>query len=176
MSELAHSITHVQLKVSVDPGHGGPSLTYKIDAAGAGYDVTLMISKLPRNPGEMLPPPPPPTAAPRPSPAPVAPVFRPWYMTEALLKDKQQVEEFLRKLATEYNVYELANLKLPYFLHPTIYSFSFRNAAGQTHSFEYRIECSTHLDEKYRRLVEEFESFFESRRVCAKFYESQPDR
>lgn len=72
------------------------------------------------------------------------------------------MEEFLRRLSEEFNVYELSDLKSPYpFLHPTFYSFSFRDGAGGSHSFEYRIECSNHLDERYERLIHEFHSFFE---------------
>jgi hypothetical protein len=94
-------------------------------------------------------------------------------MTEVLAKDNRQAAEFLRKLSAELNVYELADLKSPYpFLHPTFYAFSFRDSAGGGHSFDYQIECSNHLDEKYRELVQEFDNFFESRRVFDKFYES----
>ena len=179
MNELAPSITHAQLRAAVDLGHGGPLSEYKIDSDGDGYTVTLMISKPSLGLREVpLPPPPvPPSASPRSFAAYGSTGFKPWYMTEILQKEKQQVEEFLRKLSTEYKVYELASLKPPYpFLHPTFYSFSFRDGAGQTHSFEYKIECSNHLDEKYQRLVEEFESFFESRRIFAKFYESLQNR
>ncbi len=89
------------------------------------------------------------------------------------MKDHQQVDQFLSKLSTEFNVYELVDLKSPYpFLHPTFYSFSFGDSAGKSHSFEYHIECSTHLDEKYQRLIQEFDSFFESRRVFDTFFES----
>lgn len=94
-------------------------------------------------------------------------------MTEVLAKDGRQVEEFLVRLTDEFGVYELTDLKSPYpFLHPTLYSFSFRDSAGEAHGFEYQIECSNHLDDNYRSLIEEFESFFESRRVFAKFFQS----
>ena len=76
------------------------------------------------------------------------------------------MEEFLEKLSTEFNVYEMTDLKSPYpFLHPAFYTFSFLDAAGETHGFVYQIECSHHLDEKYKRLIQEFERFFESDRV-----------
>ena len=142
--------------------------------------MTLMISKPFPGPGEAaLPPPPPlpPSLTPQPLPAAEENAFQRSRVTEVLAKDKQQVEEFLSKLVTQFNVYELTDLEPPYpFLHPTFYSFSFRDSAGRSHSFDYRIECLTHLDEKYRGLVEEFESFFESRRIFAKFYESQRNR
>lgn len=95
-------------------------------------------------------------------------------MTEVLVKDYQQVEQFLEKLSTDFDVYELSDLKPSYpFLHPTFYSFSFRDSARKSHNFEYHIECSTHLDEKYKGLVQEFDDFFESRRVFDKFFESR---
>lgn len=94
-------------------------------------------------------------------------------MTETLSKDQLRVEEFLGKLSTEFNVYEMVDLKPSYpFLHPTFYSFSFRDSAGKSHSFEYQLECSNHVDEKYKGLIREFDGFFESERVFDKFFES----
>ncbi len=173
MSEITNPITRVRLSAVADLGHGGPLSEYRIDPNGEGYTVTLRISLLSSRPGEMPPPPQPPSASPRLlSPIGKTP-FNSSQITETLMKERQQVEEFLRKLSAEFNVFELTDLKFPFFLHPTTYSFSFQDAAGRSHSFEYRIECSSHLDERYRVLVEEFESFFESRRVFEKFYESR---
>lgn len=153
MSESARRITNALLRVASDIGHGGSIAEYRIDSHGDVYTATLKIS--------------------RPHPAPGESRFRPSEMTEVLAKDNQQAAEFLRKLSAEFNVYELADLKSPYpFLHPTFYSFSFRDSSGGGHSFDYQIECSNHLDGKYRELVQEFDNFFESRRVFDKFYES----
>ena len=175
MSEVLHHLTNVLLRVSADPGHGGPFSEYTLDSDNDSYTVTLRISKLFPGPGELpLAPPLPPSPSPRPLPASGKHYFKPSSMTEVLVKDRQQVEEFLRKLSTEFNVYELADLKSPYpFLHPTFYSFSFRDSAGKSHSFEYQIECATHLDEQYKRLIQEFDSFFESKRVFGAFFESR---
>ena len=175
MSELLHQITNVQLRVAADLGHGGPSSEYRIDSDKGGYTVTLRISRPFLGPGRSpLPPPQPPSRSPRPLPAPSETAFQPSHLTEVLVKDHRQVEEFLRKLSTEFNVYELADLEPPYpFLHPTFYSFIFRDSAGRSHSFEYRIECSNHLDERYKGLIQEFHIFFESERVFNKFFESE---
>jgi hypothetical protein len=175
MSELSHRITNVLLSVAADLGHGGPLSEYRIDAETDGYTVMLRISRPFLGPGRsLLPPPLPPSRSPRLLPASEENHFKASHMTEVLVKDHQQVEEFLRKLSVEFNVYELADLKPSYpFLHPTFYSFSFVDSAGESHSFKYQIECSNHLDEKYKGLVQEFDSFFESGRVFNKFFESQ---
>jgi hypothetical protein len=178
MNELSHQITSVLLRVNADPGHGGPLSEYRIDPEQAGYTVTLRISKLFPGPGEKpVPPPLPPSPSPRPLPASGEYYFKPAQITEVLVKNRQQVEAFLNKLSTEFNVYELADLKSPYpFLHPTFYTFSFRDSAGNSHSFEYHIECSNHLNESYKKLLQEFDSFFESRRVFALFFERRQNR
>ncbi len=100
--------------------------------------------------------------------------FKPSEMTEVLRKDNQQVEKFLSKLLLKYAVFELTDLSPPHpFLHPTFYSFKFRDSSGASHSFDYGIECSRHLNDKYKGLVQAFESFFESRRISDKFYEQE---
>ncbi|HEX6290489.1 MAG TPA: hypothetical protein VFZ66_14975 [Herpetosiphonaceae bacterium] len=174
MNQRSHHLTHVLLRVAADLGHGGPVSEYKVDSDQEGYTVTLWISRPFPGPGTIPLPPQPPSRLARLLPAFGQTRPKPSHMTEVLVKDQQQVEAFLRKLATEFNVYELADLKSPYpFLHPTFYSFSFRDSAGKSHSFEYQIECSHHLDERYKGLIQEFDSFFESRRVFQAFFESQ---
>jgi len=146
MHEPHPQITHVLLHVSQDLGHGGSASTYRIEPDGDGYQVTLSVS--------------------RPFPARGERASQPSAKTQALVKDKEQVEQFLHWLSTEFNVFELGDLKSPYpFLHPTFYSFSFRDAAGRDHSFSYQIECLNHLDARYQGLIEAFHSFFESRKA-----------
>lgn len=175
MSESPRQITSVRLSVAADLGHGGPLSEYRVEAGEAGYTVTLRISSLtPRPGGRAAPPPRPPSPSPRPLPPPAEDYDAPTHLTEVLAKGRQEVEEFLGKLSAEFDVYGMGDLKPLYpFLHPTFYSFSFRDSAGGAHSFEYQIECSNHLDERYGRLVREFDSFFESRRVFDKFFESR---
>lgn len=173
MSEIAQDITTVLLRVSVDPGHNGPFFEYKIDSDQAGYIVTLRISRLVHG-SSPVPPPRPPSPALRPLPVAQEPCFRSSGLTEVLTKDRQQVRAFLEQLATEFNVYALTDRESPYpFLHPTFYTFSVRDAAGRDHRFGYRIEASKHVDERYQRLIEAFDSFFESRRVFDTFWRSQ---
>ncbi len=150
MSDVSTQIISAVMRVSADIGHGGPVSEYKIDSERGVYAVTLRISGTPRAPGAS------------------------WsQLTEALTKDRRQVEEFLRRLSADFGVYELTDLKWSYpFLHPTFYTFAFQDSAGAGHSFEYQIECANHLDERYERLIRAFESFFESERVFAKFFES----
>jgi hypothetical protein len=143
MNEPQYQIVHVLLHESHDPGHGGTASSYRIEPKGDGYEVSLMASRL--------------------SPAPGERAFQPSSTTRALVKDKQEVQAFLRQLGADFNVFALGDLKSPYpFLHPTFYTFRFHDAAGRQHSFNYEIEGSHHLDPRYQRLVEAFESFFRS--------------
>lgn len=175
MSERVQQITTVRLRVVADPGHNGPLSEYRIDPDQNGYKVTLRISRM--TPGLDRSPVPSPIAPPgwpRPQPVAEGNQWRTSSITETLAKDQQQVEIFLAKLASEFHVYELADLSWSYpFLHPIFYTFSFQDSAGQSHRFEYRIEGSHHLDQRYRRLIAEFNSFFESERVFNTFFESQ---
>ena len=153
------------MRVATDLGHGGHLSEYRIDLDKEGYTVTLSISGSLTNLGGN------PLATPQ-SPSHLThqpfkeSYAKPLRSTEVITKNNQQVKEFLRKLSNEFNVFALADLKSQYpFLHPTFYSFSFRDSEGKCHNFEYQIECSNHLDKKYERLVREFDAFFESRRV-----------
>ena len=151
MSDVSPQITEALMRAAVDIGHGGPFSEYRINSEQGVYAVTLRISGTPRAPGVSQS-----------------------QLMEVLTKDARQVEEFLRRLSADLNVFGLGDLKSPYpFLHPTFYTFAFQDSAGGGHGFEYQIECANHLDERYARLVREFECFFESARVFAKFFESQ---
>lgn len=165
MSEVSQRITDVLLLVSTDPGHGGPFSEYKIDSADDRYTVTLTIFRLfPTLGSPGLPAP----------PAFGKPQLERSQLTEVLEKEDWQVKEFLNKLSTDFNVYKLVDLKPQYpFLHPTFYSFRFRDSEDKQHCFKYHIECSNHLDETYERLIQEFDSFFESRRIFNTFFERQ---
>ena len=135
-------IISVLLRITSDFGHGGTASDYRIDADGKGYKVTRQLSRSFPSPGER--------------------VFTPYARTTAIKKSKRQVEEFLGRLAQEFNVFALSDLQSPHpYLHPTFYSFGFRDAAGREHGFRYKIEGSHHLDSRYQELVEAFRSFFE---------------
>ena len=152
MNKPERQITNVLLRASADLGHGGAAYEYRIDADGANYLVMLKISRSFPTPGERS--------------------FQPSELVEILTKDNRQVEMFLEKLSERFNVFALGDLKPRHpFLHPTFYSFCFQDSSGADHSFDYSIECSEHLDEKYRQLVQTFDSFFERKRIFDKFFE-----
>ena len=91
-----------------------------------------------------------------------------------LHKDDWEVADFLSRLALVYKVFELEGLACTtVFLHPTIYSFGFTGSEGLSHGFEYSIEAGRHHDDTYRGLVEEFEQFFEVRRIARSLYEAE---
>jgi hypothetical protein len=171
VGESPRRITNVLLRVSVDPGHGGVFAEYRVDPAAEGFRVALRISAASPRAGA-APAPRPPSRTPQPTPAASEATPEPTALTEALTKDRREAEDFLRRLSEEFNVYGMTDLRPAHpFLHPTFYSFSFRDAGGGGHDFEYAVECANHPDERYKALVREFESFFEAARVFGEFFE-----
>ena len=154
MTTGTREITAASLSVSHDPGHGGEYSTYRIARPRGVYEVSVTISRFHPGPGERS--------------------FRPSTMTQPLHKDGREVADFLSRLALMYKVFELEGLDGPQvFLHPTSYSFGFRDTEGISHVFKYSVEAGRHHDDTYRRLVEEFEQFFEARRVARSLYEAE---
>ena len=99
--------------------------------------------------------------------------FQPSTTTRPLHKDGREAADFLSRLALVYKVFELEGRPGPLvLLHPTSYSFGFTDSEGNSHGFEYGIEASRHHDDTYRGLVEEFEQFFEVRRISRSDLES----
>jgi hypothetical protein len=94
-------------------------------------------------------------------------------MTQPLDKDAREVADFLSRLSLVHKVFELEGRACPtVFLHPTFYRFDFTDSEGLSHAFDYSIEAGRHHDDAYRRLVDEFEQFFEAGRVSPSFNES----
>ena len=154
MTTSTREITAASLSVSQDPGHGGGHYHYRIDGGRDGYGVSVTISRHFPGPGERS--------------------FQPSTMTQALHKDDREATDFLARLALVYKVFELEGRACPtVFLHPTFYSFGFTDSEGNSHAFEYSIEAGRHHDDTCRGLVEEFEQFFEARRVARSFYEGE---
>ena len=159
MSAEKRQITHASLSASHDPGHGGSYYTYRVDADKENYKVTVTIrgGYFPRH---------------LPYPHPGVDLYDPPRMEEILIKERHQVEEFLRKLSEEFGVFELTDLETMITLHPTRFGFSFQDSSGaEAHIFQYTIDCSNHPDERYKRLVEAFYAFFERERISQEFYE-----
>ncbi len=132
-----------EFRVNYDPGHQGSLTTYTLERRGGKFLVD--ISKF--NP---LEPPQRPTELPLPRKKEPAPEER----------APEEAERFLGLLVNDIKIGEMKDLKTPFFLHPTIYDFEITYANGRVHRFEYMIEIDHHLDERYRRLVNECEKFF----------------
>jgi hypothetical protein len=153
MTTSTREITAASLSVSQDTGHGGGYYHYRVDRRQEGYEASVTISRLHPGPGERS--------------------FQPSTMTQPLHKDGREAADFLSRLALVYKVFELDGRAGPtVFLHPTIYSFGFTDSEGVSHAFEYGIEAGRHHDDTYRGLVEEFEQFFEVRRISRSDLES----
>jgi hypothetical protein len=154
MTASTREIIAASLSISHDTGHGGAYYHYRVDRRPEGYEVSVSISRCYPAPGERS--------------------FQPSTMTQPLHKDDREVADFLSRLALVHKVYELEGRACPtVFLHPTFYSFGFTDSEGSSHGFEYSIEAGRHHDDACRGLVEEFEQFFEARRVARSFYESE---
>lgn len=153
MTTSTREITAASLSVSQDIDHGGEYSTYRINRRREGYEVSVSISRRYPGPGERS--------------------FQPSTMTQPLHKDGREAADFLSRLTLVYEVFELEGRACPtVFLHPTIYSFGFTDSAGLSHGFEYSIEAGRHHDDTYRGLVEDFEQFFEVRRISRSDYET----
>ena len=154
MTTSTREITAASLNVSHDTGHGGAYSRYRVDRRQEGYEVSVSVSRSYPAPGERS--------------------FRPSTVTQPLHKDDGEAADFLSRLALVYKVFELEGRACPtVFLHPTFYSFGFTDSEGFSHVFEYSIEAGRHHDDTYRGLVEEFEQFFEARRMARSFYEAE---
>ena len=107
-------------------------------------------------------------------PAPGERSFQRGTTKEVLHKDGREVADFLSRLALVHKVFELEGRDLPSpFLHPYVYGFGFRDSEGVSHVFKYSVEAGRHRDDTYRALVEEFEQFFEVRRIERSRYEAE---
>lgn len=145
-------ITDASLGVARDPGHGGAYSEYRIERTRDAYEVSVATHRSFPRPGESR--------------------FRPREIRESLPKESREVEQFLGRMSLEHRVFELDDLPCPTaFLHPTFYRFHFNDSRGGSHGFEYSIEAGRHHSDIYRRLVEDFEEFFESERVSRSFSE-----
>ena len=154
MTTETREITAASLGVSNDPGHGGTYSAYSIKRTEDTYEVMIRVSRSFPSPGESR--------------------FRPSEMKVSLRKESREVAEFLGRLTLVYRVFELEGLACPsVFLHPTFYRFQFNDSRGGGHGFEYSVEVGRHHSDIYRRLVEDFEEFFESERVSRSFGENE---
>jgi hypothetical protein len=154
MTTSTREIIDASLSVSQDTAHGGAYSTYRIVRRQEGYETSVTIRRFHPGPGERS--------------------FKRGTTKEVLHKDGREVADFLSRLALVHKVFELEGRACPtVFLHPTIYGFGFTDSEGSSHVFEYSIEAGRHHDDTYRGLVEEFERFFEARRIARSLYEAE---
>ena len=152
MTTETREITDASLGVAHDLGHGGAYSEYRITRAGDGYEVSVVVGRRYPRPGESG--------------------FRPREVRELLRKEGREAAGFLERLALEHRVFELGDSPCPgVFLHPTFYRFNFTDSRGAGHGFEYSVEARRHHSDAHRRLVEDFEEFFESEGASRSFYE-----
>lgn len=152
MTTESVEIVEASLRVASDLGHGGASYEYHIKRAGGACEATVRISRSFPRPGERR--------------------FRPNEFRETLHKEARDADAFLERLSREHKVFGLGDRPCPtVFLHPTFYRFDFTDARGLKHAFEYSVEALNHHGDAHRRLVADFEQFFERERVSRAFDE-----
>lgn len=148
------------LVVSSDIGHGGGVRHYRVALTAAGHEVVLTTS------GGILDPA-------RRSAVPVGsePTFSagdPEVLlhaqdtTTTLDTRRETVSAFLEGLVNKFDAYALTDLEPEiYGLHPAFYTFRIEDTCGNAHGFEYVTDVGSHLDERYERLLNAFEAFFQ---------------
>ncbi|HEX8720429.1 MAG TPA: hypothetical protein VF736_07355 [Pyrinomonadaceae bacterium] len=154
MTTSTREIIDASMSVSQDTAHGGAYSSYRVWRPRGVWEVSVTTSRFHPAPGERS--------------------FQPGSTTQVLHKDGLEVADFLSRLALVYKVFELEGRACPtVFLHPTFYSFGFTDTGGVSHVFKYSVEAGRHHDDTYRGLVEEFEQFFEVRRIARSLYEAE---
>jgi hypothetical protein len=153
MTTGTREIIDASMNVSQDTAHGGAYSSYRVWRPRGEYEVSVTTSRFHPAPGERS--------------------FQPGTRTQPLHKDGREVADFLSRLALVHKVFELEGRDLPFaFLHPYFYGFGFTDSEGVSHVFKYGVEAGRHHDDTYRALVEEFEQFFEVRRISRSDLES----
>ena len=153
MTTSTREIVDASMSVSQDTAHGGAYSSYRVLRPRGEYEVSVTTSRFHPAPGERS--------------------FQPSTTTQVLHKDGREVADFLSRLALVHKVFELEGRDLPFaFLHPYFYGFGFTDSEGVSHVFQYGVEAGRHHDDTYRALVEEFEQFFEVRRISRSDLES----
>ena len=130
-------------RANYDPGHGGSSQEFSLERTKGKFLVKFWESRYYPRPGEND--------------------FRPETASRTEERTAEETEGFLNVLVNDVKFEELKNLKARVLLHPTFYDFEIRYADGHIHRIEYVVEAGNHLDERYRRLVEECDRFFISK-------------
>ena len=154
MTTSTREIIDASMNMSQDTAHGGAYSSYRVWRPRGEYEVSVTVRRFHPAPGERS--------------------FQPGSTTQVLHKDGREVADFLSRLALVHKVFELEGRDLPFaFLHPSFYGFGFTDSEGVSHVFQYGVEAGRHHDDTYRALVEEFERFFEVRRIARNLYEAE---
>ena len=130
-------------RANYDPGHGGSSQEFSLERTKGKFLVKFWESRYYPRPGEND--------------------FRPETASRTEERTAEETQGFLNVLVNAIKFEKLKNLKARVLLHPTFYDFEIRYADGHIHRIEYVVEAGNHLDERYRRLVEECDRFFISK-------------
>jgi hypothetical protein len=139
-SDPGRLLVKFSFRANYDPGHGGSSKTWLLELKNKKYVVNYYES--------------------RSTPAPGEKDFRlaKSSMTEERTED--EAKQFFNLMVNDLKIDKLESLKAKVLLHPTFYDFEIQYADGRIHRLEYVVEAGNHLDDRYRRLVEECGRFF----------------
>ncbi len=152
-SDLNRLPVKFRFRANYDPGHGGLSREFSLERTKGKFFVDISefnpLERYEVEPPTKFPPPIKKETEPK-RPAPEE-------------RTPEEAERFLRFLVNDIKIGEMKDLKTPFFLHPTIYIFEITYTDGLVQRFEYRIEIDHHLDERYRRLVDECNKFFKTK-------------
>ncbi len=127
------------LVVSSDIGHGGGMRHYRVALTAAGHEVVLTTS----------------------GGVPLDLRIDVQRTTTTLDKRRETVSAFLEGLVSKFDAYALTDLEPEiYGFHPAFYTFRIEDTCGNAHGFKY-VTGVGHLDERYERLLNAFEAFFQ---------------
>jgi hypothetical protein len=130
----------LSVKVGGDLGHGGSSRTWTLKREDGRFLATVTESTHFPRPGQRD--------------------FKPETSSKTAERAPAEARRFLATVVDDLKIGELETLQARVPLHPTLYNFEVTYPDGRVHRFTYTIEAGHHLDDRYRRLVEECTRFF----------------
>lgn len=87
-----------------------------------------------------------------------------------VVKPRGEAAEFLKRLAEEFHVFEMGDVKYDGLAEhmTTFYSFSFKDSCGKQHRFSHMVKDDQYVNPTSRALVEAFDQFFGTSPPAAK--------